>query len=714
MYGTFLGNLAGTAYFLYFQLAGIFLAFCLLRREHFMTRLLMGSVFGSLLMHWFPVLAAFVFNFTLLAHMIAMIPLIPVYGLGIRKIVQNKERKSLTITISEILRSVGEYKWFLIILVVFMILWMNLLFSHSIPLYEDGAIYTGQCTYGDMNMHLGFITSIAVQGKFPPAYSIYPDMLLSYPFLSDSISSSLYVLGASLRYAYILPMVFAMLQIFGSVYLFAQMLFSSKAKAILTFIFYFLNGGLGFTYFMDWSYERDYRFTDIFTGFYTTPTNLVSNNIRWVNVIADMFLPQRATLFGFAMAFPCMFLLYKAVFRNKKKYFLYAGILAGSLPMIHTHSFLGIGFISASWLLLYLYDGVRNKEEVFCLKRKWNKYLGGILLTFFFIFMCLIQQGWQKGIISADILMKIGIIGIGMPVVYGCILLYRYCRFGKWRELFTTWGVYLLCALVLALPQLLFWTFGHVSESGFVRGYFNWGNQGDFYPWFYFKNIGLPLVLIVGAVFAGRKKTAALFFPAGVIWFLAELIVFTPNIYDNNKLLYMAYLLLCCGAADYGVVFYRQLKKIGGAGVVAAVFMFMTVFSAITSLGREVVSEYQLYGASHVKLAEYITENTQTDAVFLTDARHNNEIASLTGRNIVCGSDSYLYFHGIDAGKRRKDVRQMFEQPAKAAELFQKYHVDYVVISSYERANYQVQEQFFMEHTEQIFCDGDVQLYAIK
>lgn len=321
MYGTFLGDLAGTAYFVYFQLAGILLAFCLLKREHFMTRLLMGSVFGSMFIHWLPVLAAFVFDFTLLAHMVAMIPLIPAYGLGIRQIVQNKERRSPEVTTSKVLKCAGEHKWFLIILVTFMMLWINLLFSHSIPLYEDGAIYTGQCTYGDMNMHLGFITSIAVQGKFPPVYSIYPDMLLSYPFLSDSISSSLYVLGASLRYAYILPMVFAMLQIFGSVYLFAQTLWSSKAKAILTLILYFLNGGLGFLYFMDWSYEREYTFADIFTGFYTTPTNLVRNNIRWVNVIADMFLPQRATLFGFAMAFPCMLLLYKAVFQNKKNIF---------------------------------------------------------------------------------------------------------------------------------------------------------------------------------------------------------------------------------------------------------------------------------------------------------------------------------------------------------------------------------------------------------
>ena len=138
------------------------------------------------------------------------------------------------------------------------------------------------------------------------------------------------------------------------------------------------------------------------------------------------------------------------------------------------------------------------------------------------------------------------------------------------HTLLCTWGVYLLPVLLLALPQLLFWTFGQVAQGGFVRGHFNWGNQGDFYLWFYLKNIGLPLFLILGAVCAAsRRRQAPLFLPALFLWWLGELIVFTPNTYDNNKLLYVAYLLLCLGAADYGCDLYGRLRELGGARLLA-------------------------------------------------------------------------------------------------------------------------------------------------
>ena len=95
-------------------------------------------------------------------------------------------------------------------------------------------------------------------------------------------------------------MVFAMAQILLSVYLLAETVLSSlgrhsRRSALPAFVLFFLNGGLGFLYFT--GRPGGYGFSDIFTGFYTTPTNLVEQNIRWVNVLADMLLPQRATLF---------------------------------------------------------------------------------------------------------------------------------------------------------------------------------------------------------------------------------------------------------------------------------------------------------------------------------------------------------------------------------------------------------------------------------
>lgn len=74
-------------------------------------------------------------------------------------------------------------------------------------------------------------------------------------------------------------------------------------------------------YFIDWAKERAYRFTNIFMGYYETPTNLIDNNIRWVNIMVDMLLPQRATLFGYAVLFTCIWLLWRCVFQQEKELF---------------------------------------------------------------------------------------------------------------------------------------------------------------------------------------------------------------------------------------------------------------------------------------------------------------------------------------------------------------------------------------------------------
>mgnify|MGYP000090314337 CR=1 FL=1 len=70
------------------------------------------------------------------------------------------------------------------------------------------------------------------------------------------------------------------------------------------------------------------------------------------------------------------------------------------------------------------------------------------------------------------------------------------------------------------------------------------------------------------------------------------------------------------------------------------------MLSAVLTIGRESIAGYCLYGDSQLKAAEYIYENSEPEDTVLTDMRHNNEIAALTGRNIVCGSTSYVYFTG--------------------------------------------------------------------
>lgn len=418
--------------------------------------------------------------------------------------------------------------------------------------------------------------------------------------------------------------------------------------------------------------------------------------------MVDMLLPQRATLFGYAVLFTCIWLLFRAVFLKEKDLFPFVAVLTGTLPMIHTHSFLAMALISAAWLLMSLWQAVYRKSKL--------KYPGKLVFPGFFILMISFQIINRK-FSDGSVFLTICIVSLSLLFLIGLYCLMQYIRLNGLKNIAATWGVYLFVILFLALPQLFAFTFAQASGSGFNTGHFNWGNLGDNYLWFYIKNWGIILFLLVPAILYSSRKNFRIIFAGLLIWFVVELVAFSPNTYDNNKLLYVAYIFFCCISADYGYELYQRVKTINGMRLLSFVFLFLSCFSAILSLMREVVSDYQIYSNDQIDVAMYIEENTPARATFLTSERHLNEAAVLTGRNIVSGAWIYLGPHGIYDDARAQDVRAMFESPETSLALFQKYSVDYVIISSYERNDYQIDETLFDTLFPCVYEKGDIKVY---
>lgn len=696
MGGSFFGGAAALGYFLIFQLCGVLLCACFFKRERRAVQVLLGSAAGSVLLMWLPALFAFFLGFTMAAHLSALILLLLLTALAVWK-----RRPPQRFSGGDAVRFLRRSPWLLVPLALLLV--FSVLVLHSFR-FENGAVYSGQCTYGDMTMHLGFITSIAEQGTFPPDYSILPGTKLSYPFLSDSISSSLYLFGAPLQFAYMLPMLFAGAQVFFGAWLLLGRLLRDGAKRLLAYVLFFLNGGFGIVYFLTNLGENPGNFTRIFTAFYETPTNLVDNNIRWVNVIVDMMLPQRASLFGWAILFPLLYVLYRAVYEKQTAYFPAAGIFAGAMVMIHTHSFLALALISGVWLVFSLCR-LLEKNALFA-----AKCTAGVLL-----FLCFVTQFFVPKLLpreSTVFLVLVLAAAAGFLVLFFALLMAAVRR-GHGKMLMRGWGVFLLLTLLLAVPQLITWTFTQVNAQSFLRGWYNWGNLTDGYLWFYLVNLGVFGLFLLPALFSAGKRSFTLAAPAVLMWFICEFVVFQPNTYDNNKLLYVAYLLLTAPVASYMVDVYRSMKAVPARRVLAGVTLFFCTAGAVLTIGRESVSSYELYGESQMKAAAFIEENSAPDDTVLTDMRHNNAIAALTGRSIVCGSPTYVFFHGLKYTERENEVKRMFAAPAENLDLFEKYSVDYVMLSSYERANFELDEAAFAQLFELCYSAGDVQIYEV-
>lgn len=620
-------------YLALFAVSGLGISRFLFYRDRPLRRFWLGLVFGYAMLLWFPALFSFALGFRISAQLFGLALAVLIGALF--WVLSRKRSMTVSPLRNELPVLIAGGLLFAFCLV--------LLSSHTIP-ERDGALYVGQSTYGDLSMHLGFISSIAVQGTFPPMYSICPDKPVCYPFLSESVGATVYLFGTSLRFATMLTAGYAFLLVILGVYCFFEEWLGERRKAVFAMLLFFVGGGFGFWYFFDLLKDNPDNLARLFTAFYETPTNLVSSGLRWVNPIADMMIPQRALLFGWALLFPCLYLLHRAAIERDTAAFLPLAFLAGCLPLVHTHSFLALGIISGFYLIRSL------------VRREGKRQLLGF-------------------------------------------------------------AVYLGVVLLLALPQLVFFTF---RQSGsFLKLHFNWANESDNYFWFYIKNFGLIALLAPVAFLAARREERGVVGGAILVWIIAECIQFQPNPYDNNKLLFVSFA-YACGLVGGWLIDAKDRLARGGArnrlstAALSALVCATLFLSGVLTLGREYVSEYQLISPNELLAAKYVEENAAPDATFLTYNNHNNCIAALTGRNIVCGSGSYLFFHGVDYAAREQALAKLYEQPSTYfALLSQEYSIDYVLIGESERANYDVDFDYFASRFEVFYQNDSLIIYRV-
>lgn len=631
----------GFCLLLAFLACGVITMDALFSNENRLKRLWLGLSAGLVMMMWSPVLFAFLIDFTRLAQILGLCLSALIAG-GCRYSNRNKIRNS---TWSDI------PLWIILALIVPLSLLGGYLQYTHILRNVDGALHVGQSTYGDLCLHLGIATSLR-NASFPPDYNILPGALLCYPFLADSMVTSMLLFGSDLAASFVITGTLMMTLVFTGFVIFAWELTHRSAATVLAFLFMFLNGGLGFVYMLDGIFKDPSAFFEIFTGFYCTPTNMPEYNLRWVNVICDMMVPQRTLLCGWMMLLPGLYMLASAMRKPSIRAFAILGIWAGFMPMVHTHSFLSLGLLSAGIMVYSLYRAEKAQR----------------------------------------------------PTIL---------------KHFLTYG---LIAVVIALPQLIEWSFRQTLEGGSMRLRFNWVNNQsngqliDGYFWFWIKNVGLIYLLMIPASLAAPKNSRIrpIAIGAACIYAVAELIQFQPNPYDNNKLFYVAYMVMMPAMGLYLTRLFRQLKNLPGRSIMAAGFLVVAFLSGSLSIGREIVSDYQLLSADEVSVAGYIEENLPEDAVILTGQQHNNAVAALTGRDIVCGTGSYLYYHGVDYAQQSIDQKLMLEAPGEHPELFEKYGIGYIYLSSYERSNYAVDSAWFWENCA-IACEsGNVYLFALN
>ena len=235
----------------------------------------------------------------------------------------------------------------------------------------------------------------------------------------------------------------------------------------------------------------------------------------------------------------------------------------------------------------------------------------------------------------------------------------------------------------------------------------------DLYFWFYIKNIGLPFIALLLALFDKDPKQRRIFSAAIPIILAGELICFQPNEYDNNKLLYLAWLLCCMIVANWIKKLWRKLKGVRWRGALAFMTAIVLFLSAGLTIWRECLSDYRAFSKDSVEAGNFVKNNTEEDAVFLTGTQHLNPVLSIGGRTVVCGPDLWLYWHGFNTEDRKAEISGFYSDPLQYSSVIDKYGVDYIYVSSYERADYPVNTEILEEFYPVVFRNSEATIYKV-
>lgn len=508
--------------------------------------------------------------------------------------------------------------------------------------------------WADWALHLSQVHAFAYQPFFYVLSNnpIFAGHDIAYPFATNLVSGLLVKSGVSVVLAFVVPSLIYSLCLLIALYTFGKIMTQSGAAAILGIFLFLLSGGFEFYYYFG-DLAKDFSLEKMLypPEHYTF---LEDKGFYWKSVILSSLIPQRALLMGMPwMLFSLSYLLYhyKSGFvKARDEYLFLAGLLTGPLAIVHSHSLLALFFICA---FLFFTD-LKNY-------RRWIFYGVGVALT---------AVPWLHYLVGSD-------------------------------------------------------------TSGFLEFYPGWysnkSERDEFFLLFWLRNWGLffPMAIIaLGLVFVrGSRwlnfgsflygKERLLYIAFAILFVLANLFKFQPNLWDNTKLLLWSHLGLSFLVAHFLVLLFRK----GHAAKFATVILvWFTCMSGLVDLVKSLHvhrESYVMLPRAQLELGEKLRELSQHDDIIMSPNHHLHFTSTVTGRGILMGYRGWLWTYGFDSGERDRDMSRIYQGDSETKSLLVKHSIDYVVIDQLALKDYSADKAYFDEHYEKVIDEHGVNVYRV-
>src|SRR5262252_7503911 len=359
---------------------GALLTLHVIEKTHASTRIAIGSVFGIAALSWVAFLSALPMGL----NSISISVTVAIFAIGLAIQVRFIGRGRIVAALRECNLSLGGG--------VYYVAWAALLawlFSRVVMFYPDGMHTAPANNYGDLPFHFSVITSFAYGENLPPQNPIFAGMKFTYPFLIDFLTAFFIRCGADWRSAFFVENVALALALVRLIEALTLKMFNNIVAARIAPMIFLFNGGLGFTnFFREFGAQSGglLNFLSHLPKTYTMNAEFALASgavpLRWGNVFTTLLIPQRSMLFGLPFVAMIIALWWMAVGESdggtegrrdreterqstdsslrlsvspslRRRYLFAAGILAGMLPMLHTHGFFSVVIACALMVILF-------------------------------------------------------------------------------------------------------------------------------------------------------------------------------------------------------------------------------------------------------------------------------------------------------------------------------------------------------------------------
>lgn len=586
-----------------------------------------------------------------------------------------------TINDPELLGYIGFY------LTVAILAWFT--FDRAMIVKPEG-IYTGVLNnFGDLPFHLSVISSFAFGHNYPPEDPTFAGVPFTYPFLTDFISAVFVRCGASLRASMLIENILLTIAFVGVLHRWAWEMLRDRLAAIITPLLVLLNGGFGWALLLHFSRKNENGLFGVLTNLPPSFTVIPETSWRWGNAISSLIVPQRGILLGLPLAVIVFTQWWLATQPESEKA---AGSSSGKAAKKKR----------------------KDKKRSDWGAQKLSQDNAAALAESRTSFSTLISNPTARMIaagLCAGLLPLVHahsfvvVMGVG-----ACIALLQR----KWR----LWITFAVVASMIAIPQM-WWSTRHsaVNASSFFAWEFGWDHHGENPVWFWFKNTGLFVPLLVTAILWRSKeyliprRLLLFYLPFTLCFVIPNMVKLAPWIWDNVKVLFYWWL---ASAPLVALLISRLWKSGPSQRLIAAGLLLCLIFAGALDVASIVTrsGEYQLFDPNGVRFAEVVKQQTQPRSLVMHAPVHNTPVF-LSGRRSLMGYPGHIWTHGLDSGPRESEIKRIYAGAPDAEMLLGKYGVDYAVVGPLEKLVLTVNEQFFTRF-KKVGEAGDYRLYKIK